>query len=47
MIEPGWKVKIVSPVTVTDGDYSPPAEWQPPYPYRWEQVLFYQGRLEE
>jgi len=25
----------------------PPAEWQPPYPYRWEQVLFDGERLEE
>ncbi len=29
------------------GFISPPAEWQPPYPYRWEQVLFDKGRLEE
>ena len=26
---------------------SPPAGWQPPYPYRWEQVLFDRERLEE
>jgi len=26
---------------------SPPMSWQPPYPYRWEQVLFDKGRLEE
>jgi osmotically-inducible protein OsmY len=25
----------------------PPADWQPPYPYRWEQVLFDGERLEE
>ena len=25
----------------------PPAEWQPPYPYRWEQVLFDRQRLED
>ena len=25
----------------------PPAEWGPPYPYRWEQVLFEGQRLEE
>ena len=29
------------------GFISPPAEWQPPYPYRWEHVLFHKGRLEE
>jgi hypothetical protein len=26
---------------------SPATDWQPPYPYRWEQVLFVRGRLEE
>jgi osmotically-inducible protein OsmY len=26
---------------------NPPAEWQPPYPYCWEQVLFDGERLEE
>jgi hypothetical protein len=26
---------------------SPPAGWQPPYPYRWEQVLFDGERVEE
>ncbi len=26
---------------------SPPAGWQPPYPYRWEQVLFDGERLEK
>jgi hypothetical protein len=26
---------------------SPATDWQPPYPYRWEQVLFDGGRLEE
>jgi osmotically-inducible protein OsmY/uncharacterized protein YrrD len=26
---------------------NPPAEWQPPYPYHWEQVLFDGERLEE
>ena len=25
----------------------PPAGWQPPYPYHWEQVLFDEERLEE
>ena len=26
---------------------SPPAGWQPPYPYRWEQALFGGERLEK
>jgi hypothetical protein len=26
---------------------SPATDWQPPYPYRWEQVLFDGQRLEE
>jgi hypothetical protein len=26
---------------------SPATDWQPPYPYRWEQVLFIRQRLEE
>jgi hypothetical protein len=29
------------------GYMDPPAEWRPPYPYRWEQVLFARQRLEE
>jgi hypothetical protein len=29
------------------GFTSPPARWQPPYPYRWEQVLCDRERLEE
>jgi hypothetical protein len=32
----------------TDADFiDPPAEWQPPYPDRWEQVLFDRQRLED
>jgi hypothetical protein len=26
---------------------SPPAAWQPPYPYRWQDVLFDRERSEE
>lgn len=29
------------------GFINPPTEWQPPYPYRREQVLFDKGRLKE
>ena len=58
MVEPRSEVKqersIVIPTEAAHYQSFEPADlislpmsWQPPYPYRWEQVLFDGERLEE
>jgi sporulation protein YlmC with PRC-barrel domain len=42
----GAKAALYRPFDSADF-INPPAGWQPPYPYRWEQVLFGGERLEE